>query len=688
MIRRSAILLLVASSGQAVAQAPEAPAPSAAAPRAGIETPAARLLPPVRPRAQNVDPAIVAAARPTDPTDEFVSLLRHSSGDPVPVPLNARSVPGIAWPTPFAEQGEPVADGEPLPLIEQIDPQTPRTAVPRAPLRATTVIQPAAAPEPPVPTRAASTRPRPKPSQSAEPTPPAVETAAAPPAADTPRAPQPQPAALPPTPVVSARVSPSPLVPRRHPRRAPPPPTSAVATGPADTPIITASYSPPTDIALTATDTLLPPADFAGLAGRPLNADEEALLLDTVAAAPKSSDASEEDVALEDEVPPPPYDYAGPSPAQLVRTLVRLQDDIARGAVSALQAQRLVLRRIAVDFPAYPGEVWADPRQARALLTYALSGADPRVVRPAFDLGTIPRRYEPLVRGALAYLEGRERDALRVLEPIDINTVDRSVRGALSLAMAALVVDEDPAAADAFLARSRYAAPGSLVEEAALRRAALIAAERNDVEQLKRLVNRYLRKFRRSIYAGNFRRRLSAALTRMEFISSPEAFASLEETLAPMTDAGRRELYLLVARAAVEFGREDAARLASEAALALSEAGTMDEKRAQLYLAAANVVHPDHVLEAEGMLDALREEGGLDPSDQQLLDAAAQLSLNVSRLPEPAAGDDAADASETVPREVDDMDDSLTDPFTIDPAVEARVDQAIAAVDALLRTSP
>lgn len=392
------------------------------------------------------------------------------------------------------------------------------------------------------------------------------------------------------------------------------------------------------------------------------------------------------------------YAFDGPSPADLARTLVRLQDDVARGSVSALSAQRLVLTRMARDVPQHPPRVWADPAQARGLLIYALSGGDPSVVRAAFSSERVAPDYEPLVRGALAFLEGRPGDARRALDPIALADVEHSVRGPLALAKAALIVDEDPAAADAFLQKARYAGPGTLVEEAALRRTALIAAERNDVEAFEDATSRYFRKFRASVYAGNFRNRLAGALTRMSFVRDPEGFDIVDEILAPLTPAGKRELYLLIARAAVEFGNEGSARLASERAVALAEPGTLDHSRGNLYLAAANVVDPEGVGSARETLEGLTSDPNLEAPDRALLGAALELAEAVDTLPDTFAPESAlADAFGDPAESADDGfvagaqpggTEPGDDPFRIDTAMEERVSTTLAAVDALLETKP
>lgn len=433
--------------------------------------------------------------------------------------------------------------------------------------------------------------------------------------------------------------------------------------------------------------------------------------------APASGDgAAQGDSAMGRAAPP------GPPPYQLVRMLTALQDDIARGSAAALNAQRVLSRGIDDRLLAAAAEEWTDRRNANALVIYALSGGRPAVVAAVRQQARLSPPYDELVAGALAYLEGRAGDAARHFAQVDPATVDYSVRAPLLLARAALTVGDDPAAARALLDRARAAAPGTLVEEAALRRAVLIAAEADDLDDFDHLVNRYLRKFRSSIYAGNFRQRVAAAVTRMSFITEPSAVGRLEAILAPMTDGGRQELYLLLARAAIERGNHVAAAQAARRVQEMAAPDTLDHRRARLYEAAADIVDPVVFAQALRVLRQLQQED-LPPDDHELLTAALKLSSIVTDLPPaaPPRGGDAGpapapslasgagdrSAAQPAPRgaqpaslaagagALSDADGQAPHAAAADdveltgsPALDARIATTLAAVDTLLRNAP
>ncbi|WP_108662703.1 hypothetical protein [Acuticoccus kandeliae] len=407
-------------------------------------------------------------------------------------------------------------------------------------------------------------------------------------------------------------------------------------------------------------------------------------------------------------VPPLPADYDGPRPDHLIRLLTTLQDDIARGSVEALKAQRILARRLGETFQEVPPGIWAIRSHANALAIYALSGGNPTVVRTVSAHGNLAPPYDAVVAGALAFMEGRAKDAKRHFEPVRVASLDHSVRGSVLLALAALSVADDPNGARILLDRARVESPATLVEEAALRRTVLIAAERDDLSVFDRMVGRYLRKFAASVYAGNFRQRLASALTRMSFIDEPAAFVRLESMLSSMTVASRQELYLLLARAAIENGNRLAAEMAARRAGETATPGSLDHRRARLYEAAAEIVDPNDYVGAVATLNALREEA-LPDDDRVLLEAALRLSSTVSDLPvaapartpvletdpAPEPGDpagpptplDAAPApaaADTPIAAADTPNEAEAGPFARVSAMEQRVANAIAAIDTLL----
>ena len=370
-------------------------------------------------------------------------------------------------------------------------------------------------------------------------------------------------------------------------------------------------------------------------------------------------------------------------PVELVRTLQLLQDRIARGSTQAHLAQRALLGHIESRLLAAEPETWALPENARAGVAFGLAGGGPAVLRRMLDGGRLGEADAPLVLGALAYLEGREREARTLLARFDPREMPASLAGQLALTQAAVLVREAPVRAVALLDLARLLAPGTLVEEGALRRQIFVVAQGGDAQRFETLSIQYLRRFRRSVYAGNFRQRFAAALTRLDFASDGARTAQLERMLDEIEPEGRRDLYLLVARAALDQGRRGTALFAAERAASLAEAESRPAAQARLYRAAALIVAEGRFEEG---LDALRslERGLFAESDAQLLDAALSTARQI-RTPAPGS----ALPSPTVPSPAAPIPAASSPRALPEPAAIGRAQEALARIDRMMdRNAP
>jgi chemotaxis protein MotC len=170
---------------------------------------------------------------------------------------------------------------------------------------------------------------------------------------------------------------------------------------------------------------------------------------------------------------------------------------------------------------------------------------------------------------------------------------------------------------------ARLLAPGTLVEEAAIRRQIFVADQLRDDKTVQSLARQYLDRFRHSVYAGNFRDRFAAALSHMDFVNDPAQFPRLDDMLASVEPAGRAELYLTIALAGVVSGRTNAANLASTRVIALSAPASPIQTRARLYRAAA-LVASAKTFDAARTDYATVDRKTLSPSDQALFDAVGE----------------------------------------------------------------
>jgi chemotaxis protein MotC len=318
-------------------------------------------------------------------------------------------------------------------------------------------------------------------------------------------------------------------------------------------------------------------------------------------------------------------------PVELVRSLRALQDRIAHGDAAAHQSQRKLLAQIAEQLARVADQAWTDPRNARAAVAFVLSGGDARVLRKLLDMGALPGVDDKLVQGALAYSEGRNAEAAELLALINARALDASMAGHVALIQSELIAKKDPQKAMDFLEEARLLSPGTLIEEAALRRHVTALAAAGDFDRFQALATRYLHRFPNSLYAGNFRRQFASEIVARAQAGDAARMSTLESGLAALDAADQREIYLSIAKEGLIKGKLEVTRFAARNAVRLAAEPTADGVRARLYAAAALAVI-DASDQGPSALASL-EGATLSEDDAELLAAAGSVVAEIRQLP-------------------------------------------------------
>lgn len=320
-------------------------------------------------------------------------------------------------------------------------------------------------------------------------------------------------------------------------------------------------------------------------------------------------------------------------PFEMIRSLQTLQEQIAQGNSHAMKAQRTLLADMDDMFLKVPEDLWQEPRNARAAVVHLLSGGHPRVMRHLLALEPFPAIDRRLMEASLAYVEGREEDMLELLKDIDPLELPPSLGGHVALVKAAPYIRSEPAKAMELLQVASLLMPGTLVEEAALRREVFVAGMMADVDRFRVLSIRYLRRFRSSVYAGDFRRRFALALDTLGFVKSEDKFALLDPVLHEFDADSRRGLYLRLARSALLAGHLKVARKATGEALSLAVAGTKEHEILKIYLAATRL-DPEMITANRDLLWSV-DLSILSDEDRAVLDGVYVVLNSVRHFPEP-----------------------------------------------------
>jgi chemotaxis protein MotC len=318
-------------------------------------------------------------------------------------------------------------------------------------------------------------------------------------------------------------------------------------------------------------------------------------------------------------------------PYKLIRSLQVVQDAVVSGDHSAMEMQRFLLGVIDSRLRSADEKVFDDPRNVDAALIYAMSGGNPEtleILAIKDKFGNFDNEITTVLR---AYLNGRAAKTQEEMQEVVNIYRDTPVGPYLTLVAANVTAALNDTSALELFDWARLTAPGTLVEEAALRRS-LFIAERNDlVDEAISYAQLYARRFINSPYAGQYAD-LLVDLVVLNYGKVGED--RLNAILSFMDRPRKREVYLRIARKAVISGLRDLALLASEKAEELLMPGDdVPKALTNLYSGMAKV--PTEGVNA--VLDTLNAvpERQLTSRDRALREAARTVAAEVIRKPDP-----------------------------------------------------
>ncbi|PBC10200.1 chemotaxis protein MotC [Mesorhizobium sp. WSM3859] len=312
-------------------------------------------------------------------------------------------------------------------------------------------------------------------------------------------------------------------------------------------------------------------------------------------------------------------------PYQLVRSLQLIQDRIAGGDHAALPMQAKLLEMIDVRMRDANAEDFKEPKNFRALLVYGMSGGNPVTVAAAASRAMADPQSLAIAKGVLAYLNGRPANAIDMLKPIDPMSVPPDIGAFLALVKGSLLAADDPAQALALLDEARLLSPGTLVEEAALRRSVGIAAAQGDAARFALASTQYVASYLYSPYASQFADAFVSGVITLHMAISQDKIADITSMMDPERE---KVIYLRIARrAAIDGMTELSAFAAAKAELGRNGGGSQDDPRSQLYssLSTMTSASVDEVRAKLGKIDRSK----LSQSDRDLLDAAQAVAGEV-----------------------------------------------------------
>lgn len=319
----------------------------------------------------------------------------------------------------------------------------------------------------------------------------------------------------------------------------------------------------------------------------------------------------------------------GLQPYQMVRSLQLVQDRVAVGDHAALPIQRKLLEMIDARLRTASAAELMQPRNLHSMMVYAMSGGNPETLRNIVHRMHVEEHDGRIIAGILSYLNGATKTAALTLRDVEPLKEPIETGAFLALIKGSVIALEDPTAALGLLDQARLLAPGTLVEEAALRRSVGLAATIHDAARFLRSSDQYVRIYLRSPYASQF---ADSFVSGVIDLRDTIDLAEVDAIVGMMSPEQRKVLYLRIARRAALDGLVALSTYAAQRADAIggAEEETRDP-RVLLYTSLTDVATApvDDVRQRIARIDRSRLSGG----DRRLLDAVLAVSGEIIRDP-------------------------------------------------------
>lgn len=329
---------------------------------------------------------------------------------------------------------------------------------------------------------------------------------------------------------------------------------------------------------------------------------------------------------------------------QMVRSLQVVQDRLALGDHAAMPMQRKLLEMIDRRLRETDNDGYQDKRNIQSLLVYAMSGGNPVTVAAVLSRITLDESERGLGDGILAYLKGDMVAARAKLAKADALALPHELGAFLALVKGSVEAAEQPAQALKLLDNARLLGPGTLVEEAALRRSVDLAGTAGDADRFMLASTQYVARYLRSPYASQFADSFISGVVALHEAIDLESIGDI----TAMMDADQQQaVYLRIARRAAIEGYSELSAFAAGKVEQVS--GRQDDPRALLYASLSSVATgtDEQIRASLARIDRTK----LSQGDRELFDAVSTVAgkLTAARPVAPAPAQAPAPESGTTP---------------------------------------
>ena len=247
-----------------------------------------------------------------------------------------------------------------------------------------------------------------------------------------------------------------------------------------------------------------------------------------------------------------------------VRDYLRRGDAALVGHPAAVQERQELGRKISESFAAEPQSTWQIRENAADLLKFVLFGGPASVLGSAVAQGAIPKEYETTARGVIAF-SNRDLDlARKYLIETAPDLLPHDVEEPLALVRGTLLAPVQPEKAMLHFRRVQLVAPGTALEEAALRQHVLVLVRNKNVSEGIAKLATYLRRFPASIYWLQFAGTVATGLVRADDLRIADLLSGSQELILAASKDRYHQFLLEVSKRLIVAGSfEKAAELSA-----------------------------------------------------------------------------------------------------------------------------
>jgi chemotaxis protein MotC len=280
--------------------------------------------------------------------------------------------------------------------------------------------------------------------------------------------------------------------------------------------------------------------------------------------------------------------------AVLVRGLTTLQNRMAVGDVQARDAAARQFDVIEKSIENSNSDTWLDDKNIRAVIIYFLCGGATPNSKKGLGFNSSDPKLQALLQASLLYADGKDGGIPSELMQLDSRNFPQIIAGHLALVQAGALIGKDNARSIDLLDRARLLMPGSLVEEAAIRREIAILDPLSQSDKLALLSSRYVSLYSKSPFVKNFwgelqRALIEARVSRVEISKFVKIFDKASPEL-------RATVNLDIAREDLTAGKFETANEAIERAAVGVDSET--QSRVDLYRLVLAVLKENQSVEA------------------------------------------------------------------------------------------